>query len=230
MLEEYHIKGLFSVPILKVSNAIQESYRMEIEEFLEKYWTNSELDHLTTNWALEFSELGPEYAKSTTRIDDFKLHKNDFLRQFVAIVEDFGKVYWDKLGFLESKEPYITDMWANMHGEMGETGLHNHGGSILSGALYITVPRNSGFIKFLNPLELIWFQSPHQIDFDFRYNDEKLKFKKESLLDYFITEEVSNSDLLIWPSWLKHCTEKNLSESDRVVVSFNFGLRERKTS
>lgn len=98
---------------------------------------------------------------------------------------------------------YIGNSWINRHGPNGETISHNHGFSSLSCVAYISLPDQSGFTQF---------QDPH-------YALKNLH--ETSLLQEYYAVPVKQSDVLFFPGWLTHKSEKNHSIEDRVILSAN---------
>ena len=90
----------------------------------------------------------------------------------------------------------LTSKWGHVHEKNMSTNKHNHGGADVSGVAYLSVPRGSGFIQFWpNPLH------------DYRYSIEPEK-----------------GMFLLFPAWIPHSVNRNLSSEPRVSVSFNFKL------
>lgn len=111
----------------------------------------------------------------------------------------------------------ITNYWININSTNGYNDAHTHPGSILSGCLYIKVPKeNCGSIIFENAnAELIE---------SYMYHWHK---KTDEFSDTFSTSWVHQpmeSKCLIFPSWLKHSVKPNLSDDDRISISFNSGV------
>ena len=103
-------------------------------------------------------------------------------------------------------------MWAVINSKDTYNQLHNHTNSYLSAAYYVKAPKNSGNIQFYDPNEVKKFRHP-QIE----------KRTDLSALGYSIKPIEGN--LLIFPSYLYHSVEKNLSDQDRIVVSFNVDIK-----
>lgn len=97
----------------------------------------------------------------------------------------------------------IKDSWLNVNNPGGFNYEHNHAG-IISGCFYVHVPENSGDIVFHNPA--VRSECVPVVE---RYNERYM----------YVTPE--SGDLLIFPPWLTHHVEPNMSQQNRITVSFN---------
>ena len=97
----------------------------------------------------------------------------------------------------------ITEMWGNINTKHCYNGAHIHGG-ILSGVFYLKVPNNSGKLVFNNPA----VRSDGHLIRDSNYR---------------VTPE--NLACIFFPSWLEHYVEPNLSNEERISISFNVGVK-----
>ena len=121
------------------------------------------------------------------------------------------KEFWHYLGYRQDASISITASWANQHLTGDFTGEHTHCGgaeqSHVSAVYYFKKPVNSGHIEFVDPLEYVRRMTP--ID---HYSE----------LYSYLEVPADQYDLILFPSWLKHRTQKNSSTDERVAVSINF--------
>ena len=96
----------------------------------------------------------------------------------------------------------VKEMWANVNGHANFNGAHTHSG-ILSGVFYLHVPANSGRLIFVNPAVR---------------SDGHLLRKS----NYAVNPE--RLACIMFPSWLEHYVEPNLSDEERISISFNIGV------
>ena len=76
---------------------------------------------------------------------------------------------------------------------------------------YVRFPENSGNIKFFDPKEQKNIRYP--------------KIKNYTDMSAAITEITpKEGDLLIFPAYLYHAVGENLSEDDRIIISFNVDI------
>lgn len=105
------------------------------------------------------------------------------------------------------KEKYIVDdlIWSQIHKKNESTNLHNHMDPNCfdkhkwSGVYYVKIPKNSGKIVF-------------------QYNEHKYSTKR-----YWY--QAVEGDFLIFPSHLDHFVTKNLTNENRIVISFNINKK-----
>ena len=103
----------------------------------------------------------------------------------------------------------ISNIWFNINRYKDSNSKHMHPNSLLSGVFYSKVPDNSGDIKFFNSDSIITFFS----------NVDMIKCNKYNSFSYILKPETSF--LHIFPSFLHHCVEPNLSNEERISFSFN---------
>ena len=106
----------------------------------------------------------------------------------------------------------ISNIWFNINKHKDYNMEHDHPYSILSGVFYSKLPKNSGRIVFKS-LENI----------DIYLSDVDIKeFNKDNSIKSFLNTDVNF--LHIFPSWLKHYVEPNMSNEDRISFSFNSNI------
>jgi len=104
----------------------------------------------------------------------------------------------------------ITNIWFNINRFKDSNNKHTHPNSLLSGVFYSKITHNSGQMKFFNSESAsIFFVDIDVKEFN-EYNSSLYKLKPEV------------STLHIFPSFLSHCVEPNLSQNEeRISFSFN---------
>ena len=106
----------------------------------------------------------------------------------------------------------IEGMWSIINKKGSFNIQHNHPNAYLSSAYYVRHPEKSGSIKFFDPREQKSIRYP--------------KIKKYGELSAATVEiEPKEGDLLIFPSYLYHAVAENLSERDRIIISFNVDIK-----
>ena len=131
-------------------------------------------------------------------INSFK----DFLKH---IIED--EIGWE---YIPNKQRVVA-MWAIINKKNSYNVKHNHQNCYLSSAYYIKKPENSGDITFYDPKESKTYRFP-EVEKHTNYSAESVTIKPEE------------GDLLIFPSYLYHDVGVNLSDEERIVVSFNIDI------
>tara|TARA_B100001059_G_C17828989_1_gene583322 strand:+ start:2564 stop:3151 length:588 start_codon:yes stop_codon:yes gene_type:complete len=97
--------------------------------------------------------------------------------------------------------------WYNVLPPGGFTKRHRHEHSVVSGALYLDLPQNSGNLYFVSPLQQ--YRMCELFRTECEYNA------------YEIDMNIKENHLYLFPSWLEHGSRVNESDQDRIMVSFN---------
>ena len=104
----------------------------------------------------------------------------------------------------------IMNIWLNINPPGAYNHLHNHVGATFSGVYYIHGEENQGNIQFerSDGAEYHMPDEPQQVTY---YTSTRATYKAKT------------GALYIFPGWLKHSVQGNLSNTDRISVSFNYG-------
>jgi uncharacterized protein (TIGR02466 family) len=103
---------------------------------------------------------------------------------------------------LPTRELAMTDCWANVMPRGVVHGLHLHPLSTLSGTYYVRMPRQSPGLKLEDPRLDRMMAAPHR--------------RAWELI------EVSEGDVVLFESWLRHEVPANPAPTERISISFNF--------
>ena len=114
---------------------------------------------------------------------------------------------WNKWN-LAPMERHLDASWINVHPPGAYTEEHHHQNVTIAVAAYLHVPKDSGRFMIKNPLLPYLYSMP----LHYYYFDDKREW------EYI---EVESGDVLFFPGWMTHKTEKNLSDKDRYVMSLN---------
>ena len=121
----------------------------------------------------------------------------DLAKLLTRYARDFAsELAWDS-------KPKLDSMWVNLLKGGGHHSAHIHPHSILSGTLYIEVPKGSGAIRFEDPRLPMMMAAPARPDL-------------------FVTVEPRAGLLLLWESWLRHEVLPGTGRGERLSISFNF--------
>lgn len=107
-------------------------------------------------------------------------------------------------------KPKLDSLWVNLLKGGGHHSAHIHPHSILSGTLYVEVPKGSGDIRFEDPRSALMMAAP------VRREDAP-----EPLQPYARVSPRPGL-ILLWESWLRHEVLPNGGKGERLSVSFNF--------
>ena len=130
--------------------------------------------------------------------------------ELARILTRHAAKFADECAFELKRRPRLDSLWVNLLRGPGHHGAHIHPHSIVSGTLYVEVPRGSGAIRFEDPrLPQMMAAPPRQ-----RNAPEELQ--------PFVSVEPSPGLLLLWESWLRHEVLPGAGKGERLSISFNF--------
>jgi uncharacterized protein (TIGR02466 family) len=152
------------------------------------------------------------------------LHFREELQPLVREIGATAEAAFADLGYDPDFEPSIDNMWANISPKYGFNRSHTHPGVLWSGVYYVQTPAESGRIYFSDPRPQAQVLPP-------RFAPGAPRQAASWSEVYF---EPVEGRLLLFPAWLVHEVEPNMSGSDgpagdRISVSFNLFQRRRRT-
>ena len=114
----------------------------------------------------------------------------------------------------------LTNFWINISGKGSSNTPHTHSGLTYSGVFFIKVPNEMKGGRFL------FYRNFNEADF---ISSEYMGLFKEGYqmqgYDYPINTISPKENLLVvFPAWVPHAVEINLSDEERISLSFNFKL------
>lgn len=128
-----------------------------------------------------------------------------------AVLDAHVAAFAEDLEFdLGEKTLQLEDLWINILPEGGSHGLHIHPHSVISGTTYVAMPEGASALKLEDPRLGFMMGAP-----------ARRKGAREELRT-FIYEKPAVGDVLLWESWLRHEVPMNMSEDERISVSFNY--------
>jgi len=122
---------------------------------------------------------------------------------------------------LEGKKVKVSNFWFNINRKKDHNKMHTHLGSIFSGVYYIKVPDNCGRLVLEDP-------NTQLMQSFLNYWHLKTEFNEYTSMVWNISPDLG--DLVIFPSWMSHYVEPNMSDEDRISLSFNTALFDNKES
>ncbi|MHA6263225.1 2OG-Fe(II) oxygenase family protein [Arenibacterium sp. CAU 1754] len=111
---------------------------------------------------------------------------------------------------LDGKELKLEDIWINILPEGGMHASHIHPHSVISGTTYVAMPDGASALKLEDPRSAMMMAAPVR----------KKGARREMQNFIYVAPDVG--DVLLWESWLRHEVPMNMSEEDRISVSFNY--------
>lgn len=156
-----------------------------------------------------FRALGGWHSRSN-------LHKDVAYQPLTDRIKQAGQRIAEKLVYDQRKYLKIGTMWSIINQPGSTNKAHIHPQSHWSGVYYVHAPEYSGEIEFIDPRTSNVMNQP-----SFQPGQKRLR---ESWTKVSYTPRAGK--MLIFPSWLYHGVEPNLSDKtdragDRVIVSFN---------
>ena len=115
------------------------------------------------------------------------------------------------LGFdLGDKKLKCGSFWINILPEGGMHSSHIHPHSVISGTTYVSMPKGTSALKLEDPRLAMMMHAP-------------LRSKKAGQeLQTFVYVKPEVGEVLLWESWLRHEVPMNMSEEERISISFNY--------
>lgn len=190
------IHSLFSLPVYhtNISNEIQ-------------------LDNIEESLLGEFEKSSPSMSPLeknggiSTYSTHSSLHNESFSHELNSIILQHVKRYWKVLNIDSRLEPDIDECWSNIHYQGSSTEYHSHSLMPVVATFYVKAKPNCGELVLINPMEYGLTHIPYEVP---------IEQKTETKL------EVLSGDLVLFPGWVRHRTEPNFSDDNRIVMSYNF--------
>ena len=143
---------------------------------------------------------------------DFNLNDKEPQNFITFILPKIEQVMTDMSWEKEKQTAKINNMWAIINTGGSANLRHQHGNSTISGAYYVRAPKKSGDIVFYDPRPAPVYTYP--------------KALKPNLLNAQINGiNPKEGVLVLFPSYLDHSVNENLSNEERVVISFNITIQ-----
>lgn len=110
---------------------------------------------------------------------------------------------------------HLSNFWININNKNDSDEYHSHSDTFLSGVYYVKSPEKGGNFSILPPNQLMTYWWGNYTD-----NENKMNNYNCPLLSIPPIEK----RLLIFPSFLLHGVEENITNESRVSVAFNFNI------
>lgn len=135
------------------------------------------------------------------------LQELDEFRALVSCIHNATRSVWRflRLGY-DAFE--ITACWANVLAKGAAHKAHSHPNNFLSGVYYLRTQPGADTITFHDPRSQTGIIRPPVVELTGENTDQ-------------VVVRVQNGTLLIFPAYLQHSVDANVSEEERVSVSFN---------
>ena len=135
------------------------------------------------------------------------LHQRDEFRELTSCVRNAAKSI---LRFLRiGQEAFeVTGCWATVLAKGAIHKTHSHPNNFLSGVYYVRIHPGADTISFHDPRSQTRIIRPPVVELTSENTDQ-------------VVVRVTNGTLLMFPSYLEHSVDTNMSAEERISVSFN---------
>lgn len=193
-------------------------YRARLNDLAKKKIDYAELDQTCIAIA-EDDEAGQDWCEengypgytSYASLNDLAWRAPIF-GELTKVLDKHVAAFCEELGFdLGERKLKCDSLWINILPEGGTHASHIHPHSVISGTTYVAMPEGTSALKLEDPRLAMMMHAP------LRRKDAPQE------LQPFVYVKPEVGDVLLWESWLRHEVPMNMSEDDRISVSFNYG-------
>ncbi|WP_294234011.1 TIGR02466 family protein [uncultured Sphingomonas sp.] len=178
-----------------------------LEEIEQSCWALAEDDRAGRRWSKEHGYRG---YTSYASLNDLPIRDPvfaDLRKKLDRHVARFAEECAFDLGGRKLK---LDSLWVNVLKPGGHHSAHIHPHSVVSGTLYVAMPKGSGALKLEDPrLPMLMAAPPRRAD-------------APDDLATFATATPEPGTVLLWESWLRHEVVPNGAKGERISVSFNY--------
>lgn len=151
---------------------------------------------------------------SYASLDDLPLRASAF-GELKKRLDRHAKAFADDLALDLGPRGRLTmdSLWVNILKPGTAHSGHIHPHSVISGTIYVAVPKGAGGLRLEDPrLPLMMAAPPRRAD-------------APEAMRSFVTLEPAPGRLFLWESWLRHEVLPNRGRGERISLSFNYGWR-----
>ena len=144
--------------------------------------------------------------------NDFELNDDEPQKFIKFISNSIEQVMTDMKWEKNKQSVKINNMWAIINTGGSANLRHQHGNSTISGAYYVRAPKDSGDIVFYDPRPAPIYSHPN--------------VESPNLLNAQVNSITpKDGAMVLFPSYLDHSVNENLSNEERIVISFNIKIQ-----
>jgi uncharacterized protein (TIGR02466 family) len=143
----------------------------------------------------------------------FNIEQWESLKPVSDVLKQHLDIYVNILNVVDNVEIAPNSTWVSYFPPNAYLNYHSHDLSGIATVFYLNKPLNSGNLKLKNNFN-IWHHYK---------NSNNL----EVVLDEEVVVEVEEGDIVMFPSFLSHGTERNLSTEDRIIVGKDFVFKKK---
>jgi uncharacterized protein (TIGR02466 family) len=136
--------------------------------------------------------------------------RNPAFADLARLLARHASVFANECAFELSRKPRLDSLWVNLLRGSGHHSAHIHPHSIISGTLYVEVPKGSGPVRFEDPRLPMMMAAPQR------------RADAPEAIRNFVTVEPRPGMLLLWESFVRHEVLPGTAKAERLSISFNF--------
>jgi uncharacterized protein (TIGR02466 family) len=178
--------------------------------YFKNFDTNSKFHQDLIKNITEWSEQDPGLQKTNRNgwHSTTDMHTRPEYQELVGVLYQMQSEIYQKENL--ASEPFLGNMWANVNYPGGSNAVHIHPNSLWSGVYYVVAEPDSGNIYFEDP------RTPSLMTMPRRLKEPPVNLRRT------VDSVPITGRLIMFPSWLNHGVRENLSDKNRISVSFNF--------
>jgi uncharacterized protein (TIGR02466 family) len=201
------VTNLFVTPLYRAKLNDLAKKKVDYEELKSTCLAIAEDDEAGQEWCER--EGYPGYT-SYASLDDLPWRAPIF-GDLEKALDKHVAAFCEALGFdLQGKKLKCNAFWINILPEGGTHSSHIHPHSVISGTTYVSMPDGTSALKLEDPRLAMMMMSPLR------------KKDAAEALQPFVYVKPEVGEMLLWESWLRHEVPMNMSEEERISVSFNY--------
>jgi uncharacterized protein (TIGR02466 family) len=195
-----HTNLCFATPIY-ITKLVEDDLDNVQKELTEVYLDHSDKDMFADPW--DNGRL--QTSNGILSIDISSLYKTEC---FIELIKKNTIIYLQSIGqeYIDHK---IDSVWMTRMVKHSYSHVHSHYPHSITGVYYYKTNGNDGNIVFENPL----------VNYAWTSNVGMKTLLPDNIP---VTPEVGK--MILFPSWLRHGVETNLTDNERISISFNLTL------
>ena len=201
-----NIKSLFVTRLYHAALS-EQGGAIDTGELEASCWSIAQDDEAGQQWS---EDNGYPGYTSYASLDDLP-YRFPIFKDLVKVLNKHVAAFGRDLEFdLGNKKLKLDSLWINILPQGGIHTGHIHPHSVISGTTYVAMPDGASAIKFEDPRLPMMMAAPGRI------KDARPEVRQFAYVAPMV------GDVLLWESWLRHEVPINMSEDDRISVSFNY--------
>jgi len=200
-MNEINTFHLFPTPIWKI-NILEELNKQNLSI---KNIINECLKIKLEDKGRSISNIGEQAYQSNNL--NFLKYKSTNLVQLIKMINNISQTIYENTW---KGKINIDNAWININGPKSFNVFHHHPNSVLSGCVYLKVPKDSGCLVIgKRQTDCFIYSTYGDIKQNSDFTFEIVNFKPEI------------GDVFIFPSHVEHAVEENKSKENRISLAFN---------